>query len=46
MAVYVDINWRLLVSDDVLYCLILSADVRRVSEKFLKGYLSAVYGFI
>ncbi len=38
--------WCLMVFDDVLYCLMLSADVRRVSEKFLKGYLSAVYGFI
>ena len=38
--------WRLLVSNDVLYCLMLSADVERMSKKFLKGYLSAVYGFI
>ena len=43
VAVYVDINFRLLVSDDVLYCLMLSADVRRVSKKFLKGYLGAAY---
>ena len=33
--------WRLLVSNDVLYCLMLSADVKRMSKKFLKGYLSA-----
>ena len=33
-------------SNDVPYCLMLSADVKRVSKKFLKGYLSAVYGFI
>ena len=32
---------RLLVSNDVLYCLMLSADVKRMSKKFLKGYLSA-----
>ena len=43
VAVYVDINFRLLVSDDILYCLMLSADVRRVSKKFLKGYLGAAY---
>ena len=43
VAVYVVINFRLLVSDDVLYCLMLSADVRRVSKKFLKGYLGAAY---
>ena len=36
----------LMVSNDVPYCLMLSADVKRVSKKFLKGYLSAVYGFI
>ena len=49
VAVYVDIKWRLPRSDgvnDVLYCLMLSADVKRVSKKFLKGYLSAVHGFI
>ena len=34
----------LMVSNDVPYCLMLSADVKRVSKKFLKGYLSAVYG--
>ena len=39
VAVYVDIN-------DVLYCLMLSVDVRRVSKKFLKGYLIAVYWFV
>ena len=33
-----------MVSDNIFYCLMLSADVRRVSKKFLKGYLSAVYG--
>ena len=33
--------WRLLVSNDVLYCLMLSADVKRMSKKFLKGYLCA-----
>ena len=38
--------WRLMVSNDVLYCLMLSADVKRMSQKFLKGYLSAVYGFL
>ena len=43
VAVYVDINFRLLVSDDILYCLMLSADVRRMSKKFLKGYLGAAY---
>ena len=36
----------LMVSNDVPYCLMLSADVKRVSKKFLKGYLSAVYGRI
>ena len=36
VAVYVDIN-------DVLYCLMLSVDIRRVSKKFIKGYLIAVY---
>ena len=44
VAAYVDIKcrlWRLLVSNDVLYCLMLSADVKRMSKKFLKGYLSA-----
>ena len=46
VAVYVDINFRLLVSDDILYCLMLSADVRRVSKKFLKGYLGAAYWFV
>ena len=43
VAIYVDINWHLLVSDDVLYCLMLSADVRGASKKFLKGYLGAAY---
>ena len=49
LAVYVDIKWRfrgLMVSDDGLHCLMLSADVERVSKTFLKGCLSAVYGFI
>merc|ERR1712107_135218 len=36
----------LMVPNDVLYCLMLSADVKRVSKNFFKGYLSAVYGFI
>ena len=32
-------------SNDVLYCLMLSADIKRVFKKFLKGYLN-VYGII
>ena len=35
-----------MVSNDGLHCLMLSADVERVSKKFIKGYLSVVYGFI
>ena len=34
--------WCPMVSDDIFYSHMLSADVRRVSKKFLKGYLSAV----
>ena len=33
--------WRLLVSNDVLYCLMLSTYLKRMFKKFLKGYLSA-----
>ena len=44
-AVYDDIEWRLLESDGVWLCLLVSDVVwRRMSEEFLKGYLSAVYG--
>ena len=32
------------VSAGVSYCLMLSGDLRRVPEEFLKGYLSGVYG--
>ena len=53
MAVQADIEWHLLVCVGVFWCLTASAqcpmvsgDVRRVSEEFLKGYLSAVYGRI
>ena len=31
-----------MVSNDVLYCLMLSADVKKMSKKFLKGDLSAL----
>ena len=31
-------------SDGVFYCLVLSGDVRRVSEEFPKGYMSPFYG--
>ena len=37
--------WRLQVSDYVFYCHRLSVDVKRVSNKFHKGYLSAVLRF-
>ena len=33
-------------SDGVFYCLVLSGDVRRVSEELLKGYLSVVCGLV
>ena len=36
--------WCLLVSDGLCECLMLSRDVGRVSEEFLRGYLSAFYG--
>ena len=42
--VLVEVEWRLLVSVDVCWCLIVSYVVYRVSEEFLKGYLSGVYG--
>ena len=43
--VHVDRTWCLLMSvDAVFYSLMLSGDVRRVSEELLKGCLSAVYG--
>ena len=31
------VSWRLMVSDDVLYCPLLSSDVKRVSKKFSGG---------
>ena len=33
-------------SDGVFYCLVLSGDVRRVSEEFPKGYMSPFYGHV
>ena len=47
LAVHMTLNglcWSLLVSDGVFYCLVLSGDVRRVSEEFPKGYMSPFYG--
>ena len=41
--VHVEVEWRLLVSVGVCWCLIVSYVVLRVSEEFLIGYLSAVY---
>ena len=42
--VHVEVEWCLLVSVGVCWFLIVSYVVWRVSEEFLKGYLSAVYG--
>ena len=44
VMVHVEVEWRLLVSVGVCWCLIVSYVVCRVSEEFLKGYLSGVYG--
>ena len=41
---FAGVCWCLLVSDGVCLCPIVPEDVKRVSEEFLKGYLSAVYG--
>ena len=41
---FAGVCWCLLVSDGVGLCPTVSGDVKRVSEEFLKGYLSAVYG--
>ena len=41
---FAGVCWCLLVSDGVCLCPMVSGDVKRVSEEFLKGYLSAVYG--
>ena len=36
--------WRVSVSSGVFNYLMLSGDLSRVPEEFLKGYLSVVYG--
>ena len=41
---FAGVCWCLLVSDGVCLCPMVSGDVKRVSEEFLKVYLSAVYG--
>ena len=44
--VFAGVCWCLLVADDVVKCPIVSGDVRRESEEFLLGYMSALYGRI